>query len=144
MKFIDEVKITIGSGHGGAGACSFRREKHVPFGGPDGGDGGHGGSVYFEADTGINTLVHFRGKKVFRAPDGGKGLGRNMNGADGEDLVLRVPVGTLVRDTKTGEVLADLTEHGQRVLMAKGGRGGWGNMNFKSSTNQAPRHQQDG
>lgn len=144
MKFIDEVKISIKSGHGGPGACSFRREKHVPFGGPDGGDGGHGGSVYFLADEGINTLIHFRGKKVFQADDGQKGMGRGMNGPKGDDLILKAPVGTLIRDQNTQEILADLTFHGQKILLAQGGLGGMGNMNFKTSTNQAPRHHQPG
>jgi GTPase len=144
MRFIDEVKITIISGKGGNGCTSFRREKFVPFGGPDGGDGGDGGSVIVEADEGMNTLVHFRGKKIYRAPDGGSGAGRQMHGAFGEDLIIKVPIGTLIRKSETGDVLADLTEHGERVRLAEGGRGGLGNVNFKTSTNQAPRYSQEG
>lgn len=139
MKFIDEVKITIISGNGGDGASSMRREKHVPMGGPDGGDGGDGGDVYFEANDGINTLITFRGKKVYRAENGENGAGSQKHGKFGEDLIIPVPVGTLIRSAETGEVLADLTEKGQRVLLAEGGRGGLGNVNFKTATNQAPR-----
>ena len=144
MRFIDEVKITIQSGNGGDGAVSFRREKHVPFGGPNGGDGGAGGNVYFEADENMNTLVNFRGQKVFRAEDGEKGAGGEKNGKYGEDIYLKVPIGTLIRDANTQVILADLTEHGQKVLLADGGRGGLGNVNFKSSTNQAPKFAQKG
>lgn len=144
MRFIDEVKITIISGHGGAGCSGFRREKFVPYGGPDGGDGGDGGSVYFQADEGVNTLVNFRGQKIYRAPDGGAGAGRQMNGAYGEDLIVMVPVGTIVRLVETGEVIADLTENGQKILLAEGGKGGMGNVHFKTSTNQAPRYAQTG
>jgi GTP-binding protein len=144
MRFIDEVKIIVSSGHGGPGASSFRREKYVAFGGPDGGDGGTGGSVYFEADEGVNTLVNFRGVKHFRASDGEAGAGAQRNGSFGEDLIIRVPIGTIVRNAETGDILADLTEHGQRSLIAEGGLGGMGNMNFKTSTNQAPRYRQMG
>jgi len=144
MRFIDEVKITVSSGKGGPGSVSFRREKFIEFGGPDGGDGGKGGDVYVEADEGMNTLIHFRGQKNYNAEDGEKGLGRQMNGKCGEDLVLKVPVGTLVRNEDTGEIMADLTSHNQRVLLAQGGLGGMGNLNFKSSTNQAPRFAQSG
>lgn len=144
MRFIDEVKITLISGNGGHGCSGFRREKFVPFGGPDGGDGGDGGSIFLEADEGLNTLVHFRGKKVYQAQDGGAGAGRQMHGAFGEDLIVRVPIGTIARLVETGEVIADLKAHGERVLLAKGGRGGLGNVNFKTSTNQAPRYAQDG
>lgn len=144
MRFIDEVNITIKSGNGGPGCVGFRREKFIPFGGPDGGDGGDGGSVYFEADNGINTLVNFRGKKLYKAQSGENGAGRQRHGKYGEDIIIKVPVGTIVRNTETEEVVADLTEHGQKILLAEGGRGGLGNMNFKSSTNQAPRFAQDG
>ncbi len=144
MKFIDEVRITVSSGHGGPGAVTFRREKSVPFGGPDGGDGGTGGSVIFIADEGINTLISFRGKKVFKAEDGEPGAGRQLNGKDGEDQVLRVPVGTIIKNAETGAVIADLSEHDQSVVVAEGGNGGRGNINFKSSTNQAPRIAQPG
>ena len=138
MRFIDEVKITIQSGNGGHGCISFRREKHVAMGGPDGGDGGDGGSIYFEADRGLNTLVNFRGKKFYAAENGGQGAGRRMYGKYGEDLIIKVPVGTLVRLQETNEVIADLTVHEQKILIAEGGRGGLGNYNFKTSVNQAP------
>lgn len=144
MRFIDEVTITVSSGRGGDGCSGFRREKHVPMGGPDGGDGGDGGHVYFEADEGVNTLLHYRGQKVFRAENGQAGAGSQCHGKYGDDLILKVPVGTLVRSTETGEVLADLTEHGERVLLAEGGRGGLGNINFKTSTNQAPHRYTEG
>lgn len=144
MRFIDEVRITIKSGNGGPGCVGFRREKFVPFGGPDGGDGGDGGSVYFQADEGINTLMNYRGKKLYKAQSGENGAGSQRHGKYGEDIILKVPVGTLIRDGETEEVLADLTEHDQKVLMAEGGRGGLGNMNFKTSTNQTPRFAQDG
>lgn len=139
MRFIDEVTITILSGKGGNGCCSFRRETHVPLGGPDGGDGGDGGSVYFQADEGENTLVNFRGKKIFEAQSGENGMTKQRHGQYGEDLVLKVPVGTIVRDSQTGEILADLTRHDEKILVAQGGRGGLGNLNYKTSTNQAPR-----
>lgn len=144
MRFIDEVNITIISGRGGNGRSGFRREKHVPYGGPDGGDGGDGGSVYVQADEGTNTLVQYRGKKVYKAQNGEDGASQRKHGAYAEDLVLIVPVGTLVRRAETGDILADLTEHNQKVLLAEGGRGGLGNVNFKSSTNQAPRYAQQG
>jgi GTPase len=144
MRFIDEVKITIASGNGGHGRSGFRREKFIPFGGPDGGDGGDGGSIFFQADNGLNTLVNFRGKKFYKAKHGENGGGRQMHGAYGEDLIINVPVGTIIRDLETREVLSDLTEHGERALIAEGGRGGLGNCNFKTSTNQAPKHAQEG
>lgn len=144
MRFIDEVRITIASGHGGPGAVTFRREKHVPFGGPDGGDGGHGGSVYIIADEGINTLINFRGKKVFKAEDGLPGAGRTLNGKNGDDQILKVPVGTIVKNAETGATIADLQEHGEKILLLEGGGGGRGNINFKSATNQAPRIAQPG
>jgi len=144
MRFIDEVKITISSGTGGNGCSSFRREKYIPYGGPDGGDGGRGADVYFQADTGLNTLIHFRGIKNFVAPSGENGMGSQCNGRDGIDLVIKVPVGTLVKNADTGEVIADLTAHDEKILVAKGGRGGLGNLHFKTSTNQAPRYAQEG
>ncbi len=144
MRFIDEVRITVISGHGGPGAVTFRREKSIPFGGPDGGDGGAGGSVCFIADEGINTLINFRGKKVFKAEDGEPGAGRQLNGKSGADQILRCPVGTIVKNADTGAVIADLKEHGQQVIIAEGGNGGRGNLNFKSATNQAPRIAQPG
>lgn len=138
MRFIDEVQITISSGKGGDGCAGFRREKHVPLGGPDGGDGGDGGNIYVEADEGLNTLLNYRGKKYYRAENGEQGRGSRCNGRNGEDLVLKVPVGTLVRLQENNQVIADLTEHGEKILIAEGGRGGLGNYNFKTSTNQAP------
>lgn len=139
MKFVDEARIKVQAGHGGRGCVSFRREKFVPFGGPDGGDGGHGGSVYLRAVAGINTLVDFRIEKTFKAQSGTPGSGRDCTGAAGEDLYIPVPVGTVVRDAETGEVLGDLTNVGDTILVARGGKGGWGNTRFKSSTNRAPR-----
>ncbi|OUR96149.1 GTPase ObgE [Halobacteriovorax marinus] len=143
MRFIDEVVITIISGNGGNGHSSFRREKYYPLGGPDGGDGGDGGCIYFQADNGLNTLATFRSKRVFKAEHGEDGRNSQMHGKYAEDLILKVPVGTIVRstdvETGSGQVLADLTEHGQRILMAEGGRGGMGNIHFKSSVQQAPK-----
>lgn len=139
MKFVDEVEIEVEAGRGGDGCASFRREKYVPFGGPDGGDGGDGGSVYLVADEGLNTLVDFRHRRRFRAERGENGMGREMSGRGGADLLLAVPVGTVVSDAESGETIGDLTAHGQRLLVARGGRGGRGNVHFKSSTNRAPR-----
>lgn len=139
MKFVDEVSIHVHAGDGGNGSASFRREKFVPFGGPDGGDGGHGGSVCLEADEGLNTLADFRHERRFRAQRGENGMGRQKTGKSGEDVVIRVPIGTIVIDEDTGEQLGDLTHHGERLLVARGGRGGLGNIHFKSSTNRAPR-----
>lgn len=143
MKFIDEVNITVISGHGGKGCSSFRREKFVPRGGPDGGNGGRGGDVIFQATTGLNTLIHFRGRKTFRAADGDAGSGWQCDGKSAEDLILQVPVGTLIKDSLTGDIIADLSEESS-VVVAKGGRGGLGNMNFATSTNQAPEYAQPG
>lgn len=139
MKFVDEATIRVEAGNGGNGALSFRREKFIPRGGPDGGDGGRGGSVYLVATEGLNTLADFRYTKAFRAQHGEKGHGRNCTGKDGEDLFLPVPVGTLVRDAQTEERIGDLTSAGQSLLVAQGGKGGLGNTHFKSSTNRAPR-----
>lgn len=144
MKFIDEVKISIESGRGGNGCVSFRREKYIPRGGPDGGDGGHGGDVYFQADSSLNTLMHYRGQKYFKAQDGEAGSGQQCHGKFGDDIVLRVPVGTIIRDASTGQELADLLADGHKILLLRGGRGGLGNTNFKSSTNRAPRYAQEG
>ena len=144
MRFIDEVKIKVLSGKGGNGCASFRREKFIEFGGPDGGDGGNGGSVFFKATKDLNTLVHFRGKKEFKARNGQDGMGRQRTGAHGEDLTLMVPVGTIVRNDDTDEVIVDLVEDGQEIMIAHGGRGGLGNINFKTSTNQAPRRATEG
>lgn len=139
VKFVDEAKIEVQGGKGGNGAASFRREKFIPKGGPDGGDGGRGGSVYAVADRNINTLVDYRYTRKFFAPNGENGRGADCYGAGGEDIVLRMPVGTLVRDTDTGEVIADLNVHGARQLLAAGGKGGLGNLHFKSSVNRAPK-----
>ena len=139
MKFIDEAKIEVVAGKGGNGASSFRREKFVPMGGPDGGDGGKGGSVIAIADENINTLVEFRFVKKYMAKNGEKGHGADRYGKGADDIMLHMPVGTLIRDVDTDEVVADLTAHGQEVVLAKGGKGGLGNIHFKSSTNRAPR-----
>ena len=142
--FYDQVKIHVVAGHGGKGAVAFRREKYIPFGGPSGGDGGKGGDVVFAVNNHLNTLYHFAHKKEFKAADGENGRNKDMYGARGEDLVLKVPPGTLVMDAQTGEVLADLTEAGQRAVVAAGGRGGRGNIRFASPTNQAPRIAENG
>lgn len=139
MKFIDEATIHVEAGNGGNGACSFLRLKFMPNGGPDGGDGGDGGSVYLEANEGINTLVDYRYARIHRAQHGEKGGGSNCSGKAGDDLTLAVPVGTVVYDEDTDEVIADLTYHGQRACVAKGGRHGVGNARFKSSVNRSPR-----
>ena len=139
MKFIDEAKIEVHAGKGGDGSASFRREKYIRYGGPNGGDGGRGGSVWALADRNINTLIDYRFARIHRAESGGKGMGADCNGAAGEDIELRVPVGTLVRDEETGGLIADLAADGQRALLARGGDGGLGNVHFKSSINRAPR-----
>ncbi len=138
MKLVDEAEITVIAGAGGNGCASFRREKFIPFGGPDGGDGGDGGSVWLEADENLNTLIDFRHQRQFRAQRGENGMSRQKYGKKGEDVVIRVPVGTVVTTIETDEVIGDLTEHGARLKVAEGGRGGWGNIHFKSSTNRAP------
>ncbi len=139
MKFLDQCKIYIRSGHGGDGCVSFRREAYVEFGGPDGGDGGRGGDVWIEAVEGLNTLIDYRYKQHFRAPRGGHGMGKNRTGADAEEIVLQVPAGTQVFEDDQETLIADLDEVGKRVLLAEGGSGGWGNTRFKTSINQAPR-----
>ena len=139
MKFVDEATIRVQAGNGGHGCLSFRREKYVERGGPDGGDGGHGGSVYLVADAAMNTLADFRVARKFRAESGQGGAGRNKTGRSGDDLDVHVPCGTVVHDVDTGELICDLTEDGQRQMVAEGGRGGLGNTRFKSSTNRAPR-----
>ena len=144
MKFVDEATIRVVAGNGGHGCLSFRREKYVARGGPDGGDGGNGGSVYLVADSGLNTLADFRVARKFRAEGGQGGAGRNMTGKSGADLEVRVPQGTVVHDVDTGELICDLTEEGQRQMVAEGGRGGLGNTRFKSSTNRAPRKTTNG
>jgi GTPase len=139
MKFVDEARMKVQAGNGGRGSTSFRREKFVPFGGPDGGDGGLGGSVYLRAASGINTLVDFRIERTFKAQNGQPGGGNDCTGAGGEDLYVPVPVGTTVKDAETDEVLGDLVREGDTLLVARGGKGGWGNQRFKSSTNRSPR-----
>ena len=139
MKFIDEATVELHAGKGGDGSASFRREKFVPRGGPDGGDGGRGGSIFALADRNINTLVDYRFARIHRAKNGEAGRGSDCNGKSADDVVLRVPVGTVVSDIETGEVIADLARHEEKALLAKGGDGGMGNLNFKSSTNRAPR-----
>ncbi|MFN3608542.1 MAG: GTPase ObgE [Hyphomonas sp.] len=144
MKFLDQAKVYIRSGGGGAGCVSFRREKFVEYGGPDGGDGGRGGDVWIEAVDGLNTLIDFRYQQHFKAARGGHGMGKQRTGARGDDAVLKVPVGTQVYEEDQETMIADLTEVGQRVLLAAGGNGGWGNLRFKSSVNQAPRRSNPG
>ncbi len=144
MKFLDLARVTIRSGSGGNGCVSFRREKYIEYGGPDGGDGGKGGDVWAEAVDGLNTLIDFRYQQHFFAKNGQGGAGRQRTGKDGDDIVLRVPVGTEILDEDQETVLADLTEVGQRVRLAAGGNGGFGNLHFKSATNQAPRHANPG
>lgn len=139
MQFVDEVQIEVIAGRGGNGVASFRREKYIPFGGPNGGDGGDGGSVYLQADRNLNTLVDFRFVRQYKAENGQSGMGQQKTGKAGDDLIIKVPVGTLVRDIDTREVIGDLTQHGQKLLVAKGGRHGLGNVHFKSSRNRTPR-----
>lgn len=144
MQFYDRATIYLKAGDGGNGSIHFRREKFAPLGGPDGGDGGRGGSIYLEVDPGMNTLVDLHYRPHHRADSGGAGSRQKMHGAKGEDLTLKVPPGTAVRDAATGELVADLTQPGERVLVARGGRGGLGNVHFATSTNQAPREAQRG
>ena len=144
MKFLDLARVEIRSGSGGNGCISFRREKYIEYGGPDGGDGGRGGDVWAEAVTGLNTLIDFRYQQHFFAKDGRPGEGRQRTGAGGADITLKVPAGTEILDEDEETVLADLTEVGERVLLAKGGNGGFGNLHFKTSTNQAPRRSNPG
>lgn len=139
MKFVDEALIEVHAGKGGDGVVSFRREKYVPRGGPNGGDGGRGGSVYARADGNVNTLVEYRFARLHRAKAGQNGMGAECTGRSGDDVVLTMPVGTVVRDADTGQLVADLCRDGQRTLLARGGQGGLGNVHFKSSTNRAPR-----
>ncbi len=139
MKLVDEAEIQVIAGNGGNGCVGFRREKFIPLGGPDGGDGGNGGSVWLQADENLNTLVDFRHERIFKAQRGENGMGRQMYGKGGEDRVITVPVGTVVMNVDTDEVIGDMTRHGDRLLVAKGGKGGLGNMHFKSSTNRSPR-----
>ncbi|MDP2880180.1 MAG: GTPase ObgE [Azonexus sp.] len=144
MKFIDEAKIYVKAGDGGNGAATFRREKYIPMGGPNGGDGGRGGSIYVVADCNINTLVDYRYTRKFIGKRGENGGGADCYGAGGDDIILRMPVGTVISDLNTGEILADLDVNEKKVLIAKGGKGGLGNIHFKSSTNRAPRQKTNG
>ena len=139
MKFIDEARIEVHAGKGGNGSASMRREKHIPKGGPDGGDGGRGGNIFVAADKDINTLVDYRFARIFRAKNGDGGRGAGCNGRGADDVFLRVPVGTIIKDLTADRQIADLTHDGEQVLVAQGGRGGMGNLHFKSSTNRAPR-----
>lgn len=139
MKFVDEALLKVQAGNGGRGSTSFRREKFIPFGGPDGGDGGNGANVYLRAAPGINTLADFRIERTFRGEHGEPGSGNGCTGRSGTDLYVNVPIGTVVQDQETEEILGDLAALGQTVMVAKGGKGGWGNTRFKSSTNRAPR-----
>ena len=142
--FVDNIKLKVKSGKGGAGCVSFRREKFVPKGGPDGGDGGKGGDVIVECDNNTNTLSHFKGKRVLKAKNGRPGEGRKKHGADGEDLVLKVPPGTIIKDANTGKVLLDMKRHGERKVLLEGGRGGLGNWHFRGPRQQVPRYAQPG
>ena len=144
MKFLDEAKIYVKAGDGGAGCVSFRREKYIEFGGPDGGDGGRGGDVWAECVAGLNTLIDYRYQQHFKAKKGMHGMGRNRTGGKGDDVLLKVPAGTQITLDETGELIADMTEVGQKILIFKGGNGGFGNAHFKSSTNQAPRNANPG
>jgi len=142
--FVDNIKLTVKSGKGGAGCVSFRREKFIPKGGPDGGDGGKGGDVIIECDNNTNTLSHFKGKRLLKAKNGRPGEGRKKHGANGEDLVLKVPPGTIIKDANTGEVLLDMQKPGERAVLLEGGKGGLGNWHFRGSRNQVPRYAQPG
>ena len=144
MKFLDQTKIYVRSGNGGAGAVSFRREKFIPFGGPDGGDGGKGGDVWIESADGLSTLIDYRYQQHFKAATGGHGMGQNRHGAAGDSIVLKVPTGTQVLEEDKETLIADLDKPGMRILIARGGNGGFGNAYFKSSVNQAPRHANPG
>lgn len=144
MKFIDEVKIQVKSGDGGAGCVSFRREKYVPLGGPDGGDGGKGGDIIFEVSSSISTLLDLRHRPHLKGGRGRNGMGKDRHGANGDDLKIMVPLGTVIKDAETGEVLADLTEPGESIVLLKGGRGGQGNARFATATHKAPKFAQPG
>jgi GTP-binding protein len=144
MQFIDYVKIQVSAGHGGKGCVSFRREKYVPLGGPDGGDGGRGGHVIFRAESRLNTLLDLRYHRVYKARNGRPGMGKKMHGADGDDVVIQVPVGSVIKDSETGEVLADLDTPDAEFIASKGGRGGQGNSHFATPTRQAPKFAQPG
>ncbi len=142
--FVDQVTIEVKAGSGGNGSVAFRREKYVPFGGPNGGDGGRGGDIILEADSNLSTLLDFRYQRLYEAPDGGMGTSRDMHGKNAEDIVMKVPLGTTITDAATGQVVCDLTQHAQRVVVAHGGVGGRGNAHFSSSTHQAPKYAENG
>src|SRR5436305_517051 len=144
MMFIDQASIRVKAGDGGSGCIAFRREKYVPRGGPSGGDGGSGGSIWIVASRRLNTLYHLQFQREWKAGRGQHGMGSNCSGYDGEDVTIELPIGSVVRDKATGEIVADLTHEGERILVAKGGRGGWGNQHFATATRQAPRFAQDG
>jgi GTP-binding protein len=144
MKFVDEATINVEAGKGGNGCCSFRREKFIPFGGPDGGDGGDGGSIFLEANGNLNTLIDFRYKRQYKAQNGQGGMGGNCSGKKGDDLIIQVPVGTMVFDAETDELLGDIKKSGDRLLIAQGGFHGLGNTRYKSSVNRAPRQTSNG
>jgi GTP-binding protein len=144
MKFLDQAKIYLNAGNGGSGSASFRREKFIEFGGPDGGDGGHGGSIIFIADKNLNTLIDFRYQQHLKAEKGQDGKGKKKTGKSGKDLILKVPVGTQIFEEDNNTVVEDLTKSGQKIIIANGGKGGLGNVRFKSSTNRAPRKKTDG
>ena len=144
MKFLDQTKIYIKAGNGGSGSASFRREKFVEFGGPDGGDGGHGGSVIFVSDKNLNTLIDYRYQQHFEAGRGKNGMGKKKTGRAGKDLILKVPVGTQVYEEDNNTLIEDIKKIGQKIIIAKGGKKGLGNVRFKSSTNRAPRKKTDG
>jgi len=144
MKFLDQTKIYLKAGNGGSGSASFRREKFIEFGGPDGGDGGHGGSIIFIADKNLNTLIDFRYQQHLKAERGQNGKGNKKTGKSGKDLILKVPVGTQIFEEDNNTLIEDLTKSGQKIIIAKGGKGGLGNVRFKSSTNRAPRKKTDG
>ena len=139
MKFLDQAKIYIKAGDGGSGSASFRREKFIEFGGPDGGDGGHGGSIVFTADNNLNTLIDFRYQQHFKADKGENGKGKKKTGKSGKDLILKVPVGTQIFEEDNNTLIEDLVKPEQKIIIANGGKGGLGNVRFKSSTNRAPR-----
>src|SRR5436305_2263368 len=144
MMFIDQASIRVKAGDGGSGCIAFRREKYVPRGGPSGGDGGSGGSIWIVASRRLNTLYHLQFQREWKAGRGQHGMGSNCSGYDGDDVTIELPIGSVVRDKTTGEIVADLTHEGERILVAKGGRGGWGNQHFATATRQAPRFAQDG
>ncbi len=137
--FVDYVKIKVKGGKGGNGCISFRREKYVPKGGPDGGDGGDGGDIYVEGDENLMTLLDYKYKRFYKAGKGEHGKGKNMHGKKGKSLILKVPLGTVIKDAKTGEIIGEVLKHGERILVCKGGKGGRGNTHFVSPTNRAPR-----